>query len=525
MSQDWTIKRGEQTHGPMSPQKLRALAQAGKLKRNDLVRRGGDGRWRPAGEVKGLFPSVEGAATNAEAVPALETPEPQSSEAPADSVEQAPQGGNRKRMLLPAVGGVAMMLMCCGVCGSLFTDARQAARDRTVGSSGIDSSATEIGTAETLSPKDFADVDYYFEFDESEYAAIPSGATKGVEKERVPDTSDFDDNIRGGWSVADGYTSADGKFVWHGTWRVWDSDREKRLLRERLFLNDAPHGPSTDWDANGEEIKKYVYVNGELHGRQWDKYDDGTEIESFWLHGRRHGHRRETWPDGTLFSEKWFVNGVQRSPYKEFFPSGKPAKKQFYDEDGELHGVQLVWGSDSHPEPHHIPHRHGMLHGEKVMRGREGDVVLRAVYEDGEVVSSMHPAGQSPGGEMLWDLLQIADTAKWLSNPALAAKPRATISRESLEALYGQPELQDEIGVAGIAVQGFRGSDGILFFQVTPAGQTLSLDLLTSEAIRQLATQPWGDELSRSNTFRTALGLVGQTDRYAVEVARKAASE
>ena len=137
----------------------------------------------------------------------------------------------------------------------------------------------------------------------------------------------------------------------------------------------------------------------------------------------------------------------------------------------------------------------------------------------------MHPAGQSTGSEVLWDLLQIADTAKWLKNPELAKKPRAPINRESLEELFGPPLQKVNLGIAGISVHSYQCSDGILFFQIRPVDQTVMLDLLTSDAIAHFLSEPWGKDLSRSVLFKTAVGSVLRTDRYAAEVTRKAINE
>ncbi len=54
MAQQWMIRRGDKEYGPVSLEKLRSLAEAGKLKPHHLVRLG-NGQWQKAEWVKGLF--------------------------------------------------------------------------------------------------------------------------------------------------------------------------------------------------------------------------------------------------------------------------------------------------------------------------------------------------------------------------------------------------------------------------------------------------------------------------------------
>ena len=55
MAHQWTIKRGQKEHGPVSSAQLRKMAIDGKLKPTDLVRCGDTDEWREASSVAGLF--------------------------------------------------------------------------------------------------------------------------------------------------------------------------------------------------------------------------------------------------------------------------------------------------------------------------------------------------------------------------------------------------------------------------------------------------------------------------------------
>lgn len=55
MTSDYFLKRGEQVCGPLSAVSLRTMASRGELGPDDLIGRGGDQPWVPAGRIRGLF--------------------------------------------------------------------------------------------------------------------------------------------------------------------------------------------------------------------------------------------------------------------------------------------------------------------------------------------------------------------------------------------------------------------------------------------------------------------------------------
>ncbi|MEQ8791414.1 MAG: DUF4339 domain-containing protein [Pirellulaceae bacterium] len=57
MASQWHVRREDGEHGPLSSAELKALVVRGELVPEDSVRKGESGRWRHAGEIKGLFPS------------------------------------------------------------------------------------------------------------------------------------------------------------------------------------------------------------------------------------------------------------------------------------------------------------------------------------------------------------------------------------------------------------------------------------------------------------------------------------
>ncbi len=56
---NWYVKRGSQTAGPLTQERLKALALQGKVQKTDLVRKGEDGKFVPAGQIPGLIPDPD----------------------------------------------------------------------------------------------------------------------------------------------------------------------------------------------------------------------------------------------------------------------------------------------------------------------------------------------------------------------------------------------------------------------------------------------------------------------------------
>ena len=89
MSREWYYAMGDEKHGPVTAEQLRALARSGELAPTDLVWTDGMGDWRQASSVKDLLP------------PARSTPPPRTAVAPMKPPTQV------TAYLDDAVGGVA----------------------------------------------------------------------------------------------------------------------------------------------------------------------------------------------------------------------------------------------------------------------------------------------------------------------------------------------------------------------------------------------------------------------------------
>lgn len=123
--QQWFVVRAGKEEGPFSGQRLKEMAADGRLRPDDLVRRGDVESARPARAIKGLFPP-EGTAPVAAPTEAATVPRSRSSPRVPDA-EPKPRG--LKRALVIAVGVVALFsLGSCVVVGVLFTQAKKAAQ-------------------------------------------------------------------------------------------------------------------------------------------------------------------------------------------------------------------------------------------------------------------------------------------------------------------------------------------------------------------------------------------------------------
>lgn len=117
MATEWYCRIGTQDAGPFSPQAVIAMALDGRLRPTDLVRKGLDGSWVPAGSVQGLnFVGLQGANPNpnvAQPASAFPPPPPPPSQ-PVQVGQFASVPATSKPMWPLVVGGVvACSIFCC----------------------------------------------------------------------------------------------------------------------------------------------------------------------------------------------------------------------------------------------------------------------------------------------------------------------------------------------------------------------------------------------------------------------------
>ncbi len=90
---NWYVKRGSETAGPLTQDRIKELAAQGKIEETDLIRKGEQGDFFPAGQIPGLLPDPESESP----------PTPQAPSSPANT----PPARKKKHSSLP-------ILLCIG---------------------------------------------------------------------------------------------------------------------------------------------------------------------------------------------------------------------------------------------------------------------------------------------------------------------------------------------------------------------------------------------------------------------------
>jgi len=117
---NWYVKRGNQTAGPLTQERLKALAVQGKVQELDLVRKGEDGPFVAAGKIPGLIPVAD-----SEAWDEFEVETQSQSNAP------AAKKSNTTLIIVLALlggGGIFVILILVALLLPAIQQAREAAR-------------------------------------------------------------------------------------------------------------------------------------------------------------------------------------------------------------------------------------------------------------------------------------------------------------------------------------------------------------------------------------------------------------
>jgi len=120
MSNDWYIKINNAEHGPLSSDKLKQLAQQGKVTPETFVKKGASSTWSQASHVTGLFPIAASAGTPTTAVPLPKLGSPPTiSTAWARSAEAK---DNLVRNVAIGAGAITVVIIALLVVPGLFRD-------------------------------------------------------------------------------------------------------------------------------------------------------------------------------------------------------------------------------------------------------------------------------------------------------------------------------------------------------------------------------------------------------------------
>lgn len=116
---NWYVKRGSQTAGPLTVQRLKELAAQGKIQETDLVRKGEESNFIPAAQIPGLFPEIPSDFQDDD----IQYSEP--------SQTRAPKKNNTVLWIVLAIGGggfVLVALLFVALLLPAVQQAREAAR-------------------------------------------------------------------------------------------------------------------------------------------------------------------------------------------------------------------------------------------------------------------------------------------------------------------------------------------------------------------------------------------------------------
>ena len=128
MADEWFVERDGQNFGPYSPAQLRSMTATGQLLPVDRVRKGGEGPWKPASQVKGLF-----------AAPAVASlPMPMPTPTPTSALPAARVGGSPfadlhsppgSALWAKIVGGVGLAVVLIGLLCPWYASSSHASVD------------------------------------------------------------------------------------------------------------------------------------------------------------------------------------------------------------------------------------------------------------------------------------------------------------------------------------------------------------------------------------------------------------
>ncbi len=136
--------------------------------------------------------------------------------------------------------------------------------------------------------------------------SLPDGAKKEVREE--PGT-------KGGWTISEGYVTATGDFITHGTFTRWFNKDKKHKSAVSMYRHDKLHGKGEAWYEDGQKKSEFYCVDDKTNGpsvQWWPNGQKKQEVTA--LNGEFHGHLGI-----------WNENGLQT--HSGMMERGKPIGK------------------------------------------------------------------------------------------------------------------------------------------------------------------------------------------------------
>ena len=194
---------------------------------------------------------------------------------------------------------------------------------------------------------DFKQIDYAYDFSNTDYEAIPENAKREVRERNKGDS----------FIVSKGYTTkildlsetssienAPLFLTPHGKQEIYADSTKKRLVSDSMYFHEKPHGLSHFYDEKGDIIGVVPWVDGEKHGIElWTYSNKKPKIKNHFLKGKAHGTHEEWYEDGQKKKQATFVDGLQVGACTEWFSDGTVAIESNYI-DGKRCGEFVRYG-------------------------------------------------------------------------------------------------------------------------------------------------------------------------------------
>lgn len=150
------------------------------------------------------------------------------------------------------------------------------------------------------------------------------------------------------------------------------------------YRNDALHGPTVKWRAEGLKISEENYQDGELHGLSSFWFANGEKArESNYASGKLEGKDLKWRPDGLMEAELTYRNGELHGRAAQWYENGEPASDATYA-DGMLHGKAQKWRANGLEESM-VSYRKGKLHGPSTVWYENGEKYSESIYANGKL--------------------------------------------------------------------------------------------------------------------------------------------
>jgi len=135
-------------------------------------------------------------------------------------------------------------------------------------------------------------------------------------------------------SLAEGYYTADGKFIKHGKYQEWNEAGQ--VILESHFVHDVQHGERKTWYPSGQLQSEVNYINGKEDGTYTKYFPDGKPASVWHMKlGAWDGMYTDYHRTGQKKIEVEFVYGLRQGPQSQWDEDGVLTQKSDYTDGVE----------------------------------------------------------------------------------------------------------------------------------------------------------------------------------------------